>query len=80
MFFLNIHLLLSSEIPLNTQICLCLSYYKKYGKHYRYCYIIHLEIQYMHYKHTKSETHFLYPQYYKHDISFHFLLNIPVSM
>ncbi len=58
MLFLNIHLLLSSEIPLNTQICLCLSYYKNYGKHYRYCYIIHFEIQYMHYKHTKVKLIF----------------------
>ncbi len=62
-FLCKIFVLLSSEIPLNTQICLGLSYYKNYGKHYRYCYIIHFEIQYMHYKHTKSETHFLYPHY-----------------
>ncbi len=26
---------------------LSLSYYKNYGEHYRYCYIIHFEIQYM---------------------------------
>ncbi len=66
MLFLNLHLFHSSEIPLNTQISLDLSYYKKYGKHYRYCYIIHLEIQYMHYKQknpissftVSSRTHF----------------------
>ncbi len=66
MLFLNI--LLSSEIP---QICLDQSYYKNYGKHYRYCCIKHFEIQYMHYKQTKSESHFLYQHYYKPDISFH---------
>ncbi len=71
MLFQNI--LLSNEIPLNTQICLYVPYYKNYDKHYRYCYIIHFEIQYMHYKHTKSETHFRYPHYCKDDISFHLL-------
>ncbi len=82
MLFLNIHLLLSSEITLNTQICLCLSYYKNDGKHYRYCYIIHFEIQYMHYKHRKSDSFSISSLLQTwHFLSFSLtFLNIPVSM
>ncbi len=76
MLFLNIHILLSSEITIiyntHTQTCLGLSY-TKIMVNITDIYIIHLEIQYMPYKHTTIETHFLYPQYYKRDISFRLL-------